>query len=495
MSEAGTTARISIKDAYARAVRLYQGRQPRRALRLAQEIAARQPRHPGARHLLGVLLMQEGDLQAAEDHLRKATELVPDQVSFRNTLGLWHMNAEHFDEAYEIFQSVRRAQPDFVPVYTNLGLLSSRRGELEEAERWHREALRRRDDYTPALNNLGNALRSQERLAEADEVFTRALEIDPQNPEIRSDRGMCRLQAGNFAAGWTDYEARVERRTERGRHRSLRLPVWDGTPRPDSALVVHQEQGHGDVIQCARFLRDARTQVARLIVVVPTPLVRLVGSVEGVDHVCDRDRDELPGGDLKLPIFSLPHRLGIGRDTIRAEVPYINVVPESALERTPGRKLAVGLCWSGKTENRDSRRRSMSVEALAPLLDTDGVEFFSLQYGADALPASGEQLDGRIRYLDREALGDFYRTAGIMQQLDLIITVDTVTAHLAGALGLPVWLMLNRGPDWRWGLAGESTPWYPTMRIFRQRVRGDWASVVESIAQALRERIALDPET
>lgn len=278
-------------------------------------------------------------------------------------------------------------------------------------------------------------------------------------------------------------------------------PRWDGAPVAGRTVLVWAEQGFGDSIQFVRYVPLLARAGARVIVEAPLALHGLLGSVEGVSTLVDRDcpAGERPDYDLQIPMMSLPHAFSTTVESVPAEIPYLHVegrlpdTVETWLEEDRDRRcLTVGLAWAGSPRNRRDAARSVPVEVLAPLFALDGVRFYSLQKGpgSEAIePWSGDA--GPVRnagpLLDNgEPNERFLDTARLMNRIDLVISADTATAHLAGALGRPVWTMLSAVPDWRWMFGRDDSPWYPTMRLYRQGEAGDWAGVVRAMGDDLR---------
>jgi hypothetical protein len=274
---------------------------------------------------------------------------------------------------------------------------------------------------------------------------------------------------------------------------SVSLPAspWDGRPIPDKTLLIHTEQGAGDAIQFARYLPLAAQRCGTLILACPAALMSLLATLPGIAQIRDTGAITVAEFDTYLPLLSLPRVFGTTLATIPAAVLYLDV---AALHRrkdlsvlthlAPSARPRVGLVWAGSSTYQHDRQRSCALQDFAPLLQTPGIAWYSLRTGDCSQELM--QLPPNVRVQDLvPSLHDFGDTALLLAQLDLVITVDTAVAHLAGALGKPVWMLLSAVPDWRWGVEGEQTPWYPTMRLFRQARAGDWAAVMQCVAQTL----------
>ncbi|MCP4330868.1 MAG: tetratricopeptide repeat protein [Alphaproteobacteria bacterium] len=476
---------VPIQQAYEMAAKLYHQKRPRVAMRLIDQIIQRRPNHMHAHHLRGAALMQLDMMDEAEVPLRRALELAPSNVSFNNTFGVWLKKSERLEDALKQFEEVKRLNPTFAPVHTNIGLVHQRLQNFEAAHVAHGKCLELDPDYRPAMHNMGNTLDALGKTEESVKMFTRALRQSPEDAEILMDRGLVRLRAGDYERGWEDYEHRLTVLNQRLRHRQVNAPMWDGGDFKGKTLGVYQEQGYGDVIQCLRYVPWVKERGGELVFLVAKPLERVLETVDGIDRIVTAFED-VPAIDFKIPIFSLPRIFKTRWPDVPAETPYIRAAADSAVQ-FDGATLNVGLIWAGSTTFKGDHYRTMTPEMLAPLTEVPGVKLYSLQFGADESVLTEAGLEGKVHVLGDEVLGDFFQTGGIIEKLDLIITVDTVTVHLAGALSRPAWLMLSRTGDWRWGRDIDNSPWYPSVRVFRQEQQNDWSGVVDRIAAALGE--------
>jgi uncharacterized protein (TIGR03032 family) len=422
------------------------------ALPTAEDLA----RLPAFHLQRGRELYRQGQLAEAIAAFRQCLALAPDDHEARYCLGVALGDAEQYDDAMAHLVAVVQAEPERAEAYNSLGYVCSRRGQPQQAIAACERAIALRPDYAEAHLNLAMAL----------------------------------LQTGDYARGFTEYEWRW--RTAGFTPFRCPHPQWDGRPIPGQTLLIHTEQGAGDAIQFARFLPLAAARCGRLVVAAPRHLMPLLATLPGIAQLCDAGELGVREFDCYLPLMSLPWVLGLTANTITAQVPYLDV---EVLRRRKGVAALpppdrgarrVGVVWAGSPTHRDDRRRSCRLQAWVPFLRTPGVTFYSLQRGARAREQAELPADVTIHGLE-SLLHDFGDLAGLMLQLDLIITVDTSAAHVAGALGLPVWTLLNAVPDWRWGLSGATTPWYPTMRLFRQPWPGEWAAVVAQVAESLAQ--------
>ena len=342
-------------------------------------------------------------------------------------------------------------------------------------------------DRAETHHNLGIALQRQGQCADALACYERALALEPNYAEAHFSRAHGLLLAGRLDEGWREYEwrfavARYDRNFDR--------PAWSGKPLAGQTILVHAEQGFGDALQFVRFVPAVAERCGNVVLEMPGPLVRLTRSVPGASQVVAAG-DPLPPFDCHCPLLSLPRILKTSLDEHPRHLPYLDFAKEASAvwaERiAPASGLRAGLAWAGNAVGATDPRH-VDLRLLQPLWEIAGVNWFSLQVGDRASDLS--LVDNR-QILDLSPwLADFAETAAAISHLDLVISVDTSVAHLAGALGRPIWVLLQYAPDWRWLLDRDDSPWYPTARLFRQRKAGDWQSVVREIATALARRSA-----
>jgi tetratricopeptide (TPR) repeat protein len=396
--------------------------------------------------------------------------------------------------------------PGSVEALANYGNVLLELGKVEAARVAYESALQLDPAWTPAINNLGTVLLEEGRLDAAVAAYERALALNPEFADARLNRGIVRLLRGDFGEGWIDYEARLALRpsaleaTVQGRPPD-EIPQWRGEPLNGASILLYAEQGLGDAIQFLRYVPQVASMGANVTLALPSRLLRLAkGFGDGVQVVAQEASQAAARNRLyewQCPLMSLPlaQGFGLGRDVgIPAEVPYLTV-PDDELRRAesldwPAGAMRVGLVWAGTPDHRRDWARSIPLEMLGPLLTVPGVQFYSLQAGQAARHLDELRKDSgeawRERILNLAPLEeDMADAAAKMMQMDLVIAVDTAMAHLAGALGRQVWLLLPAVPDWRWQLEREDSPWYPTMRLFRQPRRHAWEPVIERVREEL----------
>ncbi|MEK8029261.1 tetratricopeptide repeat protein [Ideonella sp. DXS29W] len=444
-----------------RAFTLYQAQADEEALAYAEAALKAEPQRADGWTLRGILHKRLGDLDLAEQAYRRATQLQPDYPDAWNNLG-----------------NLRRDREDEV------GALAA-----------YREAVRLNPDHVETLHNLGVALEHFGHWDDALATFEATVQRDPGHVDGHWNLALARLLHGQYAAGFTDYEWRFARRQPEPR--DCPQPRWDGSPLNGRTVLVWAEQGFGDALQFLRFLPEVKRRGGRVIVEVLGEMMGLVARTPGVDAVSQRGRPApaLPAFDCHVPLMSLPHVLGMADDALPTLVPYVH--PDAARclgwrERLVqrgwqrDRELAVGWVWAGNPNVKNDAQRSPRFAPFADWLRLPGLRWFVLQKGDGQRDLAGQTLPPHFVNLDTE-IQDFDDTAAVIAELDLVITSDTSVAHLAGAMGKPVFVTLPFHHDWRWGLDETRSAWYPSARLFRQSARGDWRPVRDAVAAALGE--------
>ena len=440
-----------------------------------------------AHNNLARVCIQHERFDEAMKHSARAVALAPEDPSALANQGVIHFRQGRLDEAERCYAAALRANPNFDAALCNLGQLRYRQTDVVGAGRAFRRALRINPRNSSALNNLALVCHEAGRPARAEELLRKAIELKPSDPEPHFNLACVLLGRERYEEGWREYEWRMK--TLERKNRVPRLPRWIGEPMPDGALLVFSEQGLGDLIQFARYLPEIKRRFQGTVRFCCRPeLVRLMAASDlGCEVVRHADGEPYPeGGDACIGLLCMPGMLQATPEG--SPVSYLKANPElgEAWRRrlAAPERLKVGIVWAGNPDFPGDRTRSCAVQALEPLFCLPGVQYYSLQKGApaeqlrDFAPAAG------VIDLGPE-LGDMADTAAALANLDLLISTDTSVPHLSGALGAPAWVALQVTPDWRW-LAGRSdSPWYPTVRLFRQPRPGDWSAVWARIAEEL----------
>jgi ADP-heptose:LPS heptosyltransferase len=393
--------------------------------------------------------------------------------------------------AEEAIRQLRKAiahQPRFPEALNNLAVLLRNAGQTQEAEVLFRKALSIRPEYAAAWNNLANLCVELSRIEEAARCYTKAVAIDPNYAEAHTNRALLSLLQGSFEEGWQEYEWRWKQPGAGARTRIR--PEWDGSAIAGKTILLHAEQGAGDTIQFIRYARLLHRQGANILLHCQESLKSLLEGMPELTRVFSGPT-AAPEFDVHAPLMSLPRLFGTTLESIPAETPYLrplpgSIIPEALASATGFR---VGLVWSGNPNHRNDRNRSVGLRWFSELSGVEGAQFFSLQVGRT--PAEADCLRARGIIDLAPHLSDYAATAACLEQLDLLITVDTSVAHLAGALGRPVWMLLPACNDWRWLEQREDTPWYPSMRLFRQEQLRNWRPSIRRIAADLQIEIEI----
>ncbi|MDX2223508.1 MAG: tetratricopeptide repeat protein [Rhodospirillaceae bacterium] len=489
---------------------------PSEALHVVQQSLGAMPDTAALWNLKGALQRRAGDIAGSELSFRRACELAPATAEYLNNLAVAARAGGRLDDAIALYRQALAADPDSARVHGNLGNALDAAGRPDEALPHLRAAvaaapddldaahnlavhliriecqdeavplLRRVVAHDPSrwdsLTNLGVALLAVGRPAEAEACYRRALSLRPGVPETHYDLAWVLLLTGRWYEGWHEYEWRWRLPSFASRPPPGEAQTWDGTPLPEGTLLVYAEQGFGDAIQFVRFARVAKSRVARVVVMCPRPLMRLLSTVPGLDGVVP-DTDPPPPADARAAMMSLPFLFGTTPESVPMAEPYIPVpAPRGVLP--PKARPRIGFVWAGSPANKIDRQRTCGVAHFLQLMDRVSADFVSLQIGpraADLARGAPDRLifraDGRVE--------DFMDTAALIGELDLVVGVDTAVLHLAAAMGKPTWILLPFMPDYRWLLNSSESPWYRAVRLFRQREKGEWSQVFDDVSTAL----------
>ena len=496
----------------------------RQALRLKPGFAA-------ALSGLGLVLANLDQFHEAENILQQAVQAGPDLAEAHNNLGLTLMKMRRYEEAVASLRQAQRLDPGAVEVCNNLGIALAELDRFDEAVASLRQALTlasqsagpeyaAEPETDPAAkspgphylqthfislpeiyNNLGMVLTTEGRFDDALRHLEEALRLQPDFAEPHFSRALIHLHRGDFEGGWAECEE-WRWQCKRFVPRPFPQPRWDGSPLAGRIILLHAEQGLGDTIQFIRYAPLVKERGGRVIVECQQELLGLLATCPGIDRLVPAG-SALPPFDVYAALVSLPAILRTTLETIPANVPYLFADPqrvsgkwlvvsgEEGRDHSPltthHSPLKIGIAWQGNPNHMNDRRRSVPLAGFVPLARIDGVRLFSLQkgFGIEQLG----RIDSEFAITDLGSrLESFMDTAAVMSNLDLVITIDSALAHCAGALGVPVWGLLPFVPDWRWLLNRADSPWYPTMRLFRQQRRGDWEEVFQRIAQEVRDQ-------
>jgi Flp pilus assembly protein TadD len=460
---------------------------------------------------LGLAVWRQGRAAESEPIYRRAQQIKPGDFRILTNLGLALYKQDRLDEAGECFRRAIDSRPDTFDAIMNLGVVLSDQGKFDEAMDWLIQAHQLQPDSADALLNLGMNLARQGRWDEAIDKYEQALRLRPDFAEVHRNLAVSLLTRGDYERGWPEHEWRLKCQSHSGCR--INRTFWNGDDFKGRTILLHAEQGFGDTLQFLRFVPMVKRRGGLVVLRCPTKLLRMVACCAGVDLAFDGSSYE-PDCHIHAPLLSLPAIFGTTLATLPAQVPYLatDVVlvehwrselaraigmegtagAEAAGESRhgrPARPFLIGITWQGNPGHPLDRWRSFPLAQFAPLAELPGVRLISLQTddGLDQIAP----LAGRLPLIELTGRRgrDFTETAAIMSHLDLVIAPDTAMAHLAGGLGVRVWVGLSSVGDWRWLDGRDDSPWYPTMRLFRQTTLGDWDNVFRRMTEALAERM------
>jgi len=434
--------------------------------------------------LLGMLAMRGKNPQAALELMRKAQTLRPDSAEILAALGTVLFQLDRLVEAQAVYEASIKLSPGQFMSHHNLGVIHQRTGNMNASAQSFFRAAELMPNHVLTRLNLGAVLRDLGRFAESTAQFQAAVALDPNMADAFMQQSWNALLTGDYARGWPLFEWRW--RCNGFAFPQFSQPIWDGSPLAGRSIMLHAEQGLGDTIQFARYATVLSKTAREVTIYTPALLRTVLSTVPGATRAVSV-RQELPSFDVWCPMMSLPLKCGTTVATIPAPIPYVSADASSVetwreLIRHDPPGYRIGICWAGNRANYNDVNRSIPANLIQPLARIPGIAAYSLQVG----DASGDARQfGLIDHTAR--LTDFAQSAALMMNLDLIISVDTACAHLAGALGRKVWTLVPFAPEWRWMLDRSDSPWYPTMRIVRRAPTEEWPPVIARVANDLRE--------
>jgi tetratricopeptide (TPR) repeat protein len=459
---------------------------------------------------LGMSIWRQKRAAEAEMFYRQAYRIDAHSYKILANLGLALQDQRRLDEAAECYRVALQIHPDGFEAVMNLGVVFSDQGKFDEALGWLIAAHRIKPDSADALQNVGMNLARLGRWDEAIVIYDVALRRDPDSPQVHRNLAYALLACGQYERGWFEHEWRFKCEDYLGSR--VNRTFWNGDNFHGRKILLHAEQGFGDTLQFIRFAPLVKRRGGSVVVQCPAPLLRIVARCAGVDLAVDAS-SYVPDCHIHAPMLSLPAIFGTTIDTVPAHVPYLAADPtlvehwrsllaqalgtgadgdadESFTAGPVAKPFLIGIAWQGNPAHRADHWRSFPLEQFGALADLPGVRLISLQteHGLDQLPRCAGRFP--VTELTGPRRSDFSTTAAIMAHLDLVITPDTAVAHLAGGLGVQVWVGIGSVSDWRWPRGREDTPWYPTMKLFRQTKLGDWDSVFRRMASALEQELS-----
>ena len=461
-----------------------------------QEALKLRPDYAEVHGNLGTALQRLGKNEEAVETLKKATELKPDSPVVHTQLGAAMAKLERHEEAAAAFRTAIAIQPQHAEAYGRLGNSLRALGKHIESVAALKHAMQLKPNYPEAHVNLGLSYLEQNLAQDSVNAFATAIRLKPDYAEAHWNHGLALLLAGDWTRGWPEYEWRRPLRNDPIRRRNAPVPMWDGSDLGGKTILLHTEQGFGDTIMFVRYAGVLADRGAKVVVQVRPELVRLCASAPGVTQAIG-PKEQPPHLDFHAHLMSLPAILGTTEETCPNQMPYLR--PDDAQVNEWRSRLAgdtaslkVGIAWGCNPKPLPTR--ACPLINWLPLSGISGVSLYVLQKGEPAKQAADPPAGMVLKDLTF-ALNDFADTAALIANLDLVISVDTSVAHVAAALGKPTWVLLPWVSDWRWMLNRDDSPWYPTVRLFRQAIPGDWQAVLTQIAKELRSHPAISPST
>lgn len=441
---------------------------------------------------LGRILQAKGDLAGAERVLRQVLQLNPLDCGAFCNLGSLYVQQQLFDKAESCLRQAVQITPAFAEAWIDLGNLMQNQDRPDEAMSCYQQALAHAPKNPDAHFNQGVLYQRQGKLESALASFDQAIAYRPDFVDAHWYKSFIYLLQGNYDRGWEEYEWRL--RQKKNIPRPFHQPVWDGSPLDGRTILVHDEQGYGDTFQFVRYLRQVKARGGRVVFECHPQLAAVLRGCDGYDELVERTSlREVPATsfDVQIHLMSLPGVLKTRLDNVPCDLPYIKADPMRAerwrMRIAEDKGYKVGIAWAGSPHHTNELNRSCALAEFAPLGDIAGISLYSLQKGPGSEQADTAPTGIKLVRVDKELDKDirFVDTAALMENLDLIISIDTSIAHLAGAMGRPVWTLLCATPDWRWMLERTDSSWYPSMRLFRQAQSGDWGNVFTQVSKAL----------
>jgi tetratricopeptide (TPR) repeat protein len=448
-----------------------------------EQALAIKPDYVEAHSNLGIALKALGQLDVAIKHYRQALAIKPDHVETHSNLGVALSDLGQLEAAVKHYEQALAIKPDFLEAYSNLGITLNNLGKYDAAVTQFEKALMIDPDYAEAHYNLGNTFSDLKQLDEAIKHFKKAISINPQYAEAKWNLSLAQLITGQFREGWENYESRWKIK-DSIQERQYSQPLWDGSLLVHKTLFLYPEQGIGDIIIFIRYVKVLSTKTTKIIVECPKSLHRLFSTIREINVLVTKE-DPLPYFDFFAPLLSLPKILNTSLKNIPIYIPYLfanNHIVSPIINDS--KILKIGLVWAGNPAQKDDKKRSIDFSCFSAVTQIPNTKFYSLQVGERRGDLSQYNFSNNIIDLS-QSINDYADTAAIIKQLDLIITVCTSVAHLAGAMGKPVWVLLSSSAYWLWLLERNDSPWYPTMRLFRQQQRDNWNTVFDEVHQAL----------
>jgi Flp pilus assembly protein TadD len=456
------------------------------ALDIYAQLINQEPNNFKHYNAAAVVLYKLSRFKDAAKLFEKTIMIEPKYAEAYSNLGAIHAKFKNFSYAIKCYQKSIELKPSYAGAYTNLGNSLNKSHEYEQAVYFHLQAISRDDTASNHFANCGSAYKNLGRFDKAEWMYKKALSLEPNHINAHFDLATVLLQVGKFKEGWEHYEWRMKKDEMRGHlktyHDIFSKPLWCGEDLKAKRIMIHSEQGFGDSLQVARYFYNLKALGAYVIVYTRQGLEGLFEAMSCVDKVQVRG-EEPEHFDYQLPMMSLAHCLDENLKNIIEHYPYLKAPKQRVLLPKRKKKIRIGLCWGASNTGESYDKKVLKLSGFEKILYHDDYEVISLQLGDDAQ----QQKSYHDRIIDvSEKMTDFSATASIIKQCDVIISSDTSVAHLAGAMGKPTWILLQKVPDWRWGVDSKESLWYPSVTLFRQYSLGSWHDVYERVFDELK---------
>lgn len=472
-----------IKD-YIVLIELYKLQQQlQKALETALEAAMKFPTEYEAHLTLGNFFVSHKAFDKAIQPYINAINLAPANTQAYNNIGVVYKELGENEKALLAYKKVLQINPRDSAAYNNLGNLLRNMGDMEGAIKSLKQSITLNPSYADAYSNIGAVYKESKHYEEAQIYYQKALALSPEHTNANFDMSLIELTFGEYERGWEQYEHRLKMGELLSKTHIYTKPLWHGEDLSNKTIVLQNEQGFGDNIMFIRFVARFVELGAKVIIRTRLELLELFRSIEGVYSVCSEE-EEIPEHDFYLPLLSSALRFKTTLSTIPSSFPYIAVPSLHVNLKLDKNKKNIGIVWSSSSTNKDFKNKYIGLDNYKELFEIEGIKWYSLQVGEDAVQIKTAGLAHKIVDLS-PILSDFSCTAKVIDMLDLVITTDTAVAHLCGALNKEAWVLVPRPADWRWMQEGDVTPWYQSLRIFRQKERGDWGFPISQIKEKL----------
>ena len=450
---------------------------------------------------LGNTYQEQNRLDEAEKSLRHAIKVSPNLAVAYNNLGITLEKLKRLNEAETVYQKAISLRSDYAEAYYNYGITLQKLERFAEAEKNYRQAISFAPNHAKAHSNLGLVLKHQEQFAESEQRFLIALQLDPHFIDAHYNYGLLLLLLGRLKEGWAQYQWFYHPKNlnpSKPNQPNLQAQQWQGEPLAGKTILIHSEQGFGDMIQFVRYAQHLKTLGATVWVLVTKPLVEIFKTLPWVDKVLENGEQQQAVFDYWVFPLALPFWFQTTLETVPCNVPYLFTNETKVAwwrdwlnSQMPTKNKRVGLVWAGNPVHSNDANRSIDFAQLSVLANCPNITFVSLQLGGKAQRELKNCPENLAIINAAPHIQDFTDTAALLAALDLLITVDSAPAHLAGALNLPVWTLVTKVPDWRWLLEREDSVWYKSTRLFRQQKSGNWADVLGNVKQTLLKEFEL----